>query len=168
MKETLTKELLKKLEDKYMMKSIENWLYLKKQLFWFQYKEGNSMSEHLNDFNKILADLQNLDVEIVDEDKVLLLLNSLTDTYEQLTTTLLYGKDSINFDDVSNALVNNEYRRKDKHAHGQTIGALTVRGKSEQKKLPIRNYCISRKRGISSERKILSKDKCTFCRQKGH
>ena len=33
------------------------------------------MSEHLNDYYKILIDLQNLDVKIDDEDKALLLLN---------------------------------------------------------------------------------------------
>ena len=37
------------------------------------------MSEHLNDYSKILANLQNLDVKIDDEVKALLLLNSLPD-----------------------------------------------------------------------------------------
>ncbi|GFS36820.1 hypothetical protein Acr_00g0048190 [Actinidia rufa] len=64
MKETSAKELWDKLENKYMTKSVENRLYLKKKLFRFQYKQGTSMNEHLNNFNKILADLQNLDVEI--------------------------------------------------------------------------------------------------------
>ena len=72
------------------------------------------MFEHLNDYNKILADLQNLEVEIKDKDKALLLLNSLPDTYDHLITTLLYGKNEIKFNDVSNALTNNEYRKKDK------------------------------------------------------
>ena len=66
----------------------------------------------MNDYSKILADLQNLDVEILDEDKALLLLNYLPDTYDHLITTLLYGKNEIKFDDVSNALMNNEYRRR--------------------------------------------------------
>jgi cell division cycle protein 20 (cofactor of APC complex) len=39
------------------------------------------MNKHLNDFNKIIADLKNLVVEINDEDKALLLLNSLPDIY---------------------------------------------------------------------------------------
>ena len=64
------------------------------------------MFEHLSN--------KNLDVVIEDEDKALLLLNSLSDTYEHLTTTLLYGIDEIKFDDMSNALTNNEYRKKDK------------------------------------------------------
>ena len=112
MRETKAKELWKKLENKYMMKSMENWLYLKKKLFCFQFREGISLSKHLNDYSKILADLKNLDVEVGDEDKALLLLNSLSDIYDHLITTLLYEKDEIKFDDVSNALTNNEYHKE--------------------------------------------------------
>ena len=57
MRETKAKEFRKKLEDKYMTKSVENRLYLKKKLFRFQYRVGISMSKHFNDYNKILADL---------------------------------------------------------------------------------------------------------------
>jgi len=49
------------------------------------------MLEHLNNLNKILVDLQNLEVEIADEDKAMVLINSLWDTYEHLATTLMYG-----------------------------------------------------------------------------
>ena len=57
MRETKAKEFRKKLEDKYMTKSVENRLYLKKKLFRFQYRAGISMSKHFNDYKKILADL---------------------------------------------------------------------------------------------------------------
>lgn len=58
----------------------------------------------------MVTDLQNLNVEILDDDdKALLLLNSLTDSYEHLTSTLLYGKPEIIFEGVSNLLMNNEY-----------------------------------------------------------
>ena len=57
----------------------------------------------LNDYNKILADLQNLDIKILDEDKALLLLNRLPNTYDHLITMLVYRKDEIKFDDISNA-----------------------------------------------------------------
>ena len=83
-----------------MTKSVENRLYLKKMLFHFQYHASISMSKHFNDYNKILVDLQNLEVDISSEYKALLLLNSLPDTYDHLITTLLYGKDEIKFDDV--------------------------------------------------------------------
>ena len=180
MKETMASSLWKKLEDKYMTKSIENRLYLKKKLYRFQYKKGISMIEHLDDYNKILADLQNLDVEISDEDKALLLLNSLPDTYEHLTTTMLYGKDEVKFIDVSNALVNNEYRKKDQFDHRDTTSeALTVargrtnnrrsevpseRGKSRSKS---RGASRSKPKGESSFRRP-AKDECAYCHQKGH
>ncbi|KAK9921368.1 hypothetical protein M0R45_029879 [Rubus argutus] len=60
MKETSVKDLWKKLEDQYMFKSAENRLHLKRRLFRFQFQQSISMSEHISDFNKILADLTNL------------------------------------------------------------------------------------------------------------
>ncbi|PSS08126.1 Endonuclease [Actinidia chinensis var. chinensis] len=169
MKETSAKELWDKLENKYMTKSVENRLYLKKKLFRFQFKQGTSMHEHLNAFNKILADLQNLDVEIDDEDKALLLLNSLPDTYEHLTTTLLYGKDEIKFNDVSNALMNNEVRKKDQDAHRESSSnALTARGRTSTRKSGGGWKSRSKSRGKSSERRQLAKDECAYCHQKGH
>jgi nitrate reductase NapAB chaperone NapD len=92
------------------------------------------MPEYLNNLNKILIDLQNLEVEIADEDKAMVLINSHPDTYEYLATTLMYGKDTLRFDDVSNALTNDECQRKDKQANRRTSGALTVRSKSESKR----------------------------------
>jgi hypothetical protein len=91
MKETMAREMWNKLEDKYMTKGIENKLFLKRKFFGFRYVEGTSMLEHLNNLNKILVDLQNLEVEIADEDKAMVLINSLSDTYEHLATTLMYG-----------------------------------------------------------------------------
>ncbi|KAJ9536451.1 hypothetical protein OSB04_un000359 [Centaurea solstitialis] len=52
--------------------------------------------------------------EIKDEDKALILLNSLPDSYAHLTTTLLHGKVTIGFEEVSNALMNYEIRHADK------------------------------------------------------
>ena len=109
MHETVAKDLWRKVEVKFMTRSIENRLYLKKKLFRFTYKEGTSMRNHLDAYDKILADLRNLDVEIA-EDIALCLLNSLLDQYNHLSTNLLYGKKTISnvkfkvekFDDTNN------------------------------------------------------------------
>ena len=113
----MAKDLWKKLEYKYMTKSIESRLCLKKKLKVYMYK-------HLNDYNKILADLQNLDAKMVDE---------------HLITTLLYGKEKINCNDVSNVLLKNEYRKKNKQIHIDTSSeAYTTRGRSK-KRYPSKN-----------------------------
>ncbi|KAJ8643984.1 hypothetical protein MRB53_005732 [Persea americana] len=59
----------------------------------------------------------NIDVKIDDEDKALLLLNSLLDSYDHFTHTLINEKAEVKYDVVSAALMNNEYRKKDKQAH---------------------------------------------------
>ncbi|KAM2623430.1 hypothetical protein TB2_027936 [Malus domestica] len=163
MKETSAKELWTKLEEKYMTKSAENRLFLKKRLFRFQYRPGISMHEHLNDYNKILADLANLDVKIPDEDKALCLLNSLPDDYDHLTTTLLYGKSEVKLDEVSAALVNHECRKKELKTHNSQTEAFVARGRTEERKSGKRGKSRSKSRG-----KFPAKDECAFCRQKGH
>lgn len=167
MRETSAKMLWQKLEDKYMTKSIENRLHLKKKLYRFQFK-GTKMIQHLDAFNKLIADLLNLDEEIKDEDKALLLLNSLPDAYDHLATTLLYGKDTIKFDEVSNALMNYEVRHKDKYdSTSSTLEALVVRGRSlERKRFGGRKKSGSR--GTSKDKKRLGRDECAFCHNKGH
>ncbi|KAG8480138.1 hypothetical protein CXB51_024910 [Gossypium anomalum] len=65
----------------------------------------------------------------------LLLLNSLSDEYDHLTTTLLHGKDTITFDAVCSAFYRSETRKKDKRDHKDTIAeALTTRNRSHSNK----------------------------------
>ncbi|KAK5773311.1 hypothetical protein PVK06_049617 [Gossypium arboreum] len=159
MRETSAKKLWDTLEEKFLTKSLENRLYMKKKLYRFTYAPGMSMNDHVNSFNKILADLLNLDEKFEDEDKALLLLNSLPDEYDHLTTTLLHGKDTITFDAVYSALYRSKTRKKDKRDHRDTTAeVLTVRGRSHSSK--------SGRRGKSKGRP--AKDECAFCREKGH
>uniref|UniRef100_A0A803PHE0 Uncharacterized protein n=1 Tax=Cannabis sativa TaxID=3483 RepID=A0A803PHE0_CANSA len=81
-------------------------------------------------------------------------------------------KDELNFIDISNALVNNEYRKKDQHDHRDSIlDALDVtRGRSNNKKLGgsnNRGQSRSKSRGESSRRN-LAKDECAYYHQKGY
>jgi hypothetical protein len=52
--------------------------------------EGSDLSQHINTFNQIIGDLKRVDVKFKDEDKALMLFNSLptSSTYENLVTTL--------------------------------------------------------------------------------
>jgi len=52
-------------------------LNLKKRLYHFQLKKKLSIDDHMNNYTKFLADLINVDVTIEEEDKALILLNSL-------------------------------------------------------------------------------------------
>ena len=60
------------LESKYLTKSNENCLDLKRRFYRFQFKKGNSIGEHMNNYTKFLAYLANMDELIKDEDKALI------------------------------------------------------------------------------------------------
>jgi len=63
----------------------------------------------MNSYTKLLTDLVNANVEIDEEDKAVILLNSLPEEeYVTFTLTLINGRKSLNYNDVSAALVNYE------------------------------------------------------------
>ena len=65
----------------------------------------------MNNYPKLLADLVNMDVEIEEEDKAVILLNSLPDEeYETFVLTLINCKQTLDYRDVSAAHVNYEVR----------------------------------------------------------
>ena len=56
-------------------------------------KKGFSIFEHIHSYTKFLTDLVNVDVKIDEEDKAVILLNSLPDEeYETFTLTLINGR----------------------------------------------------------------------------
>ena len=96
-------------------------------------KRGLSIDEHMNNYTKFLTDLVNMNVKIEEEDKALILQNSLSDEeYETFTLTLINGKQKLNYSNVSAALVSYEVRRQDKLAssEGTSAEALAIRGRS--------------------------------------
>ena len=58
-------------------KSLTNKLYLKQKLYGLKMADGSDLSQHINVFNQIISDLKRIDVKFEDEDKALMLLNSL-------------------------------------------------------------------------------------------
>ena len=95
-----------KLESRYMSKSLTNKLYLKQRLYSLKMAEGLDLSQHINVFNQIIGDLKKVDVKLEDENKALMLLNSLLtfSTYENLITTLSWRKETLELKNVTGAL----------------------------------------------------------------
>ncbi|KAL8503549.1 hypothetical protein ACS0TY_022329 [Phlomoides rotata] len=72
-------------------KGISNRLYLKEQFHTLRMDEGMKILDHLNIFNGIISELEEIRVKIEDEDKVLRLILSLLYSYEHMEPILLYG-----------------------------------------------------------------------------
>ena len=95
-----------------MAKSLVNCLYLKQALYSFKMQEEKSIDEQLDTFNKLILDLENIDVSIDDEDQALLLLSSLPKSYTTFKDTILYGKESLTLDEVQANLNSKELNQR--------------------------------------------------------
>ena len=63
-------------------------------------KEGTLVLQHLNAFNQILSDLFALEVKLEEKDKALLLMSSLSQSYDHLTTIIMNEKETLELEDV--------------------------------------------------------------------
>ncbi|GJX58476.1 retrovirus-related pol polyprotein from transposon TNT 1-94 [Tanacetum coccineum] len=97
-----------------MTKLLANKLYLKKKLYTFYMPAGRKISEHIDEFNKIVLDLANIDVKLEDKDLALLLLTSLPASYEHFVDTLLYGREALTLEDVMATLNSKEIKERSK------------------------------------------------------
>ena len=108
----MTTALWSRLEILYMTKSFSNKLYLKKQLYGLHMKEGTTVLEHLNFFNKVISEFLAVDVNIDEKDKALILLSSLPESYDHIVTAILYGKKTLILEEVTSILLSNEIRKR--------------------------------------------------------
>ena len=84
-----------KLESRYMSNSLTNKLLLKKQLYGLKMAQGSTLNQHISVFNQIISDLNRVHVKSKEEDMTLILLNSLPESYENLVTILMWGKETL-------------------------------------------------------------------------
>ncbi|GJY89686.1 hypothetical protein Tco_0504882 [Tanacetum coccineum] len=128
--ETTAAGVWSKLETLYMTKSLANKLYLKKKLYTFYMPAGRKISEHIDEFNKIVLDLANIEVKFEDEDLALLLLTSLPASYEHFVDTLLYGRESLTLEDVMATLNSKKIKERSKAKGGDGEG-LYMMGRTD-------------------------------------
>ena len=104
-------------------------------------------------------DLENIDIKIDDEDKVVLLVVSLPSTYKHFKEIMLYGNnDTLSFEDVKSNLLSKEKFDLEVHSVDQGEG-LSVRGRTQERR-------------STSDKKFRSKSRgrkfCCYCKKPGH
>nr|GEV84621.1 zinc finger, CCHC-type [Tanacetum cinerariifolium] len=93
---------------------------------------NKKISEHIDEFNKIVLDLANIEVKFKDEDLALLLLTSLPVSYEHFVDTLLYGQEALALKDVM-AILNSKKIKERSKAKGGDGEGLYVRGRTDRR-----------------------------------
>ncbi|KAH9650271.1 hypothetical protein KPL70_026312 [Citrus sinensis] len=128
-KERIALGLWSKLEDLYLKKSLAKRLYMKRRLYTFSMKEGVAIKDHLDEFNKLILDIENVNIDLEEEDRALIMLSSLPDSFEHFVDTLLYGRQTLTLKDSKPEKKNN---KEEKNAN--------QKDKSEKKKKKMKCY----------------------------
>ncbi|GJV63888.1 hypothetical protein Tco_1474716 [Tanacetum coccineum] len=86
---------------------------------------STKLGDHIDEFNKLILDLANIDIKIEDEDQALMLLTSLPSSYENFVETLLYGRESL----TMATLNSRELKKRTEGTKEETDDGLYVRGR---------------------------------------
>nr|GEY83420.1 retrovirus-related Pol polyprotein from transposon TNT 1-94 [Tanacetum cinerariifolium] len=121
---------------------------------------GRKISEHIDEFNKIVLDLANIEVKFKNEDLTLLLLTSLPASYEHFVDTLLYGRKALTLEDVMATLSSKEIKERSKAKEDDGEG-LYVRGKTDRRD-------SRQSRGKSRSKSRGGRLKCYICQSEDH
>jgi hypothetical protein len=163
MEENSTAGIWLNLEKRYMSKSLTNKLHLKQKLYGLKMTEGADLRQHINTFKQIISDMLRIDIKFEDEDKAMMLLTSLPASYEHLVTTLLYGKEILELEEVSGALLDH-YQRKHKDSAESSGEGLVVKGYQDRGRKKDKDDKSARGRSKSKSKTV----KCFKCQKKGH
>ena len=118
------------MEDLYTKKSLTKRLSTKKRLYTLQMEEGTSLATYVDAFNKIILDLEDINVKIEDEDKVIILISSLPPSYEHFVDTLLYGRQTLTMQNVKKVLSSKESLKK---SETRDVEGLTAKRRTEKR-----------------------------------
>jgi len=111
LKETTPKALWEKLENIYASKSLTNRLCLKMELYQLKMDMGGDLHDYINKFNQLVSQLLNARNKLSNEEHALLLLASLPRSFKAFVEMLLAGRSTLNLDEVTAALRENEIEK---------------------------------------------------------
>ncbi|CAL5208281.1 unnamed protein product [Lathyrus oleraceus] len=87
------------------------------------------LDEQLDMFNKLILDLENIEVKVDDEDQALLMLCVLPRSHAYLKETLLYGKESSAFEEIQSTLYSKDLNERKEKKPSPVGEGLPVKGK---------------------------------------
>ena len=112
-KEKTTSGLLKALSNMNEKPSAMNKVYLMRGLFNLQMSETRSVSDHINEFNMIVSQLNSVDINFEDEIKALILMSSLPDSWDTVVATISSsrGSEKLKFDEIRDVVLSESIRK---------------------------------------------------------
>ena len=170
-KQTTVKGLMEALAGVYEKSSASHRLFLLRKLVSLRMPEGKSIANHLNDFNKIWAQLEFVELTFSEDIKSLMFMCSLPESWDTVITSISNAsKEKLMFDEVLGAILNQEMMKRSMVDSTLSISgtALSV-DKSKGKERGRSQSRGPKNRGRSkSKGKFKGKPTCWFCDKEGH
>ena len=94
-------------------------------------EDSRSLKENVDEFLKMISDLNNLQIQVPDEVQAIVILSALPARFDMLKETLKYGRDEIRFDDVVSAAKSKELELRNTPGSKPATEGLYVRGRQE-------------------------------------
>lgn len=164
-KEKSAAGMIKVLDHLFMAKSLPNRIYLKQRLYSYKMSDGMTLDENINDFLRLIADLEHVKVMVSDEDQAIILLMALPKQFDQLKDTLKYGKTSLSLDEIVGAVRSKELE----------LGATGKLTRQSSEGLFVQDRGRSERRDRASDKgkhknrsKSKGKKTCWVCGKDGH
>ena len=85
--------------------------YIKKQLYGLCIMEEITVLEHSNFFKKVISELLAVDVKINEEEKTLILLSLLQESYNHIATTMFYDEKTLILEEITPTLLSNNMKK---------------------------------------------------------
>jgi hypothetical protein len=126
--ETSPKAIWNKLESDYESRTRKIRLFQMKRLYELRMEEGTNIRDHVSLFYRLLTQLENAEVKIEEEDKVMALITSLPASYDNFVTNILSLTNTAKVNDMIKLLL--EFKIKDESEDGNYMANVWIFGSS--------------------------------------
>ena len=104
-----------------------NKVYLMRRLFNLQMSETGSVSDHINEFNMIVSQLNSVDINFEDEIKALILMSSLPESWDTVVAAISSsrGSEKLKFDEIRDVFLSKSIRKREV---GDSVLSVLIEG----------------------------------------
>lgn len=127
-------------------------MYTREKFFTFKMDQNKTLSENLDEFERMTSEFKSLDEKIGDENVAFVHLNSLPEAYKEVKTTLKYGRETITTNGIISSIRTKELELLSQKK--EVTEGLFVKGKIQE--------------GDQPDDKSKTKIKCNYCHKEGH
>ena len=111
-----------RLEGHFEKRSLANKLFLRRRFFTTMMEEGDDVLEHINKLKTLAEQLDAVGAPVSEDDLVITLLGSLSDSFQFLITALESRADTLTWELVTSRLLHEDMKRKEQGGDGAASG----------------------------------------------